>query len=230
MPRTVSAAQATPGSRDGWQVAERRRIPHLAGGSSHRQYRERNMRWSSDITRQLTATSIFMEGAFECVEAVKQSVTTGSCFILWNQVGELGIVCLSIPRTLHSIVDSRFYCFAAAGFKGCDRLAALLHGLGKREAGSGLRRTSAFPMRNPAMRRQIGSVTTGHSPDKISGADFRKRNGIVSGCYAIIRLLEHWKQPRPQPQDAIWHPLFCGSVAEDKLHRIPFWIFCYTEK
>ena len=26
----------------------------------------------------------------------------------------------------------------------------------------GLRRTSAFPMRNPAMRRQIGSVTTGH--------------------------------------------------------------------
>ena len=52
---------------------------------------------------------------------------------------------------------------------------------------SGLRRTSAFPMRNPAMRRQIGSVTTGHSPDKNQRSrDFRKRNGIVSGCYAII--------------------------------------------
>ena len=25
-------------------------IPHCAGGSSHRQYRERNMRWSYDIT------------------------------------------------------------------------------------------------------------------------------------------------------------------------------------
>ena len=42
-------------------------------------------------------------------------------------------------------------------------------------------------MRNPAMRRQIGSVTTGHSPDKNQRSrDFRKRNGIVSGCYAII--------------------------------------------
>ena len=50
-----------------------------------------------------------------------------------------------------------------------------------------LRRTSAFPMRNPAMRRQIGSVTTGHSPGKNQRSrDFRKRNGIVSGCYAII--------------------------------------------
>lgn len=37
------------------------------------------------------------------------------------------------------------------------------------------------------MRRQIGSVTTGHSPDKNQRSrDFRKRNGIVSGCYAII--------------------------------------------
>ncbi len=42
-------------------------------------------------------------------------------------------------------------------------------------------------MRNPAMRRQIGSVTTGHSLDKNQRSrDFRKRNGIVSGCYAII--------------------------------------------
>ena len=42
-------------------------IPHCAGGSSHRQYRERNMRWSYDITGSFTATGIFTEGAFECI-------------------------------------------------------------------------------------------------------------------------------------------------------------------
>ena len=39
----------------------------MHGGSSHRQYRERNMRWSYDIIGSFTATSIFMEGAFECI-------------------------------------------------------------------------------------------------------------------------------------------------------------------
>ena len=39
---------------------------------------------------------------------------------------------------------------------------------------------------NPAMRRQIGSVTTGHSPDKNQRSrDFRQRNGLVSGLSLI---------------------------------------------
>ena len=42
-------------------------VPHCAGGSSHRKYRERNTRWSYDITGSFTATGIFMEGAFECI-------------------------------------------------------------------------------------------------------------------------------------------------------------------
>ena len=42
-----------------------------------------------------------------------------------------------------------------------------------------------------SMRRQIGSVTTGHSPDKNQRSrDFRKRNGIVSGCLSLIHILE----------------------------------------
>ena len=91
-------------------------------------------------------------------------------------------------RTPSMKVDSRFYCFGCGASGDVIDFSALLHGLGKRgRLRSGLRRTSAFPMRNPAMRRQIGSVTTGHSPDKNQRSrDFRKRNGIVPGCYAII--------------------------------------------
>ena len=84
------------------------------------------------------------------------------------------------------------------------------------------------------MRRQIGSVTTGHSPDKNQRSrDFRKRNGIVSGCYAplvtCLAMCACWsigKQHTPHSlRDAIWHPLLWERVAEDKLHRIPFGYF-----
>ena len=47
--------------------AKERQIPHCAGESSHRKYRERNTRWSYDITGSFTVTGIFMEGAFECI-------------------------------------------------------------------------------------------------------------------------------------------------------------------
>ena len=122
-------------------------------------------------------------------EAVKQSVTTRQVASFYGiRVGRNGMVCCPFhnDRTPSMKVDSRFYCFGCGASGDVIDFAALLHGLGKREAAV-LRRTSAFPMRNPAMRRQIGSVTTGHSPDKNQRSrDFRKRNGIVSGCYAII--------------------------------------------
>ena len=121
-------------------------------------------------------------------EAVKQSVTTRQAASFYGiRVGRNGMVCCPFhnDRTPSMKVDSRFYCFGCGASGDVIDFAALLHGLGKLR--SGLRRTSAFPMRNPAMRRQIGSVTTGHSPDKNQRSrDFRKRNGIVSGCYAII--------------------------------------------
>ena len=124
-------------------------------------------------------------------EAVKQSVTTRQAASFYGiRVGRNGMVCCPFhnDRTPSMKVDSRFYCFGCGASGDVIRLfrfARMDWGNGKLR--SGLRRTSAFPMRNPAMRRQIGSVTTGHSPDKNQRSrDFRKRNGIVSGCYAII--------------------------------------------
>ena len=106
-------------------------------------------------------------------EAVKQSVTTRQAASFYGiRVGRNGMVCCPFhnDRTPSMKVDSRFYCFGCGASGDVIDFAALLHGL-----------------RNPAMRRQIGSVTTGHSPDKNQRSrDFRKRNGIVSGCYAII--------------------------------------------
>lgn len=123
-------------------------------------------------------------------EAVKQSVTTRQAASFYGiRVGRNGMVCCPFhnDRTPSMKVDSRFYCFGCGASGDVIDFAALLHGLGNGKLRSGLRRTSAFPMRNPAMRRQIGSVTTGHSPGKNQRSrDFRKRNGIVSGCYAII--------------------------------------------
>ena len=99
-------------------------------------------------------------------EAVKQSVTTRQAASFYGiRVGRNGMVCCPFhnDRTPSMKVDSRFYCFGCGASGDVIDFAALLHGLGKREA---------------AVR---------HSPDKNQRSrDFRKRNGIVSGCYAII--------------------------------------------
>ena len=123
-------------------------------------------------------------------EAVKQSVTTRQAASFYGiRVGRNGMVCCPFhnDRTPSMKVDSRFYCFGCGASGSGSTLPLCCMDWGNGKLRSGLRRTSAFPMRNPAMRRQIGSVTTGHSPDKNQRSrDFRKRNGIVSGCYAII--------------------------------------------
>ena len=67
------------------------------------------------------------------------------------------------------------------------------------------------------MRRQIGSVTTGHSPGKNQRSrDFRKRNGIVSGCYAIISACwsigkQHTPHSRRMPSGK-----FCSECGKPK--------------
>lgn len=123
-------------------------------------------------------------------EAVKQSVTTRQAASFYGiRVGRNGMVCCPFhnDRTPSMKVDSRFYCFGCGASGDVIDFAALLHGLGKREAAVRLAENFGVSYENPAMRRQIGSVTTGHSPDKNQRSrDFRKRNGIVSGCYAII--------------------------------------------
>ena len=163
-------------------------------------------------------------------EAVKQSVTTRQAASFYGiRVGRNGMVCCPFhnDRTPSMKVDSRFYCFGCGASGDVIDFSALLHGLrGNGKLRSGLRRTSAFPMRNPAMRRQIGSVTTGHSPDKNQRSrDFRNGTVLFPGAMRLsapVGALENSIRPTAAVPLA---SLFCGSVAEDKLHRIPFGYF-----
>ena len=117
-------------------------------------------------------------------EAVKQSVTTRQATSFYGiRVGRNGMVCCPFhnDRTPSMKVDSRFYCFGCGASGDVIDFAALLHGLGKREAA--VRLAEDFGV----SYEKSGNVP----PD-------RKRHLASS---------------------------FCGSVAEDKLHRIPFGYF-----
>ncbi len=117
-------------------------------------------------------------------EAVKQSVTTRQAASFYGiRVGRNGMVCCPFhnDRTPSMKVDSRFYCFGCGASGDVIDLAALLHGLGKREAA--VRLAEDFG---------VSYEKSGNAPPD------RKRHN------------------RSQPR---------GSVAEDKLHRIPFGYF-----
>ena len=118
----------------------------------------------------------------------------------------------------------------SSGFRDVIDFAAFFAWIGKREVAVRLAEDSVFPMRNPAMRRQIGSVTTGHSPDKNHGAEI-SGNGTVLFPGAM-RLSAPAGALKATPPHAGCHlaSSFCGSVAEDKLHRIPFGYFVIREK
>lgn len=167
-------------------------------------------------------------------EAVKQSVTTRQAASFYGiRVGRNGMVCCPFhnDRTPSMKVDSRFYCFGCGASGDVIDFAALLHGLGKREAAVRLAEDFGVSYENPAMRRQIGSVTTGHSPDKISGAEI-SGNGTVlfpgaMRLSAPAGALEN--STRPTAAGCHLASSFCGSVAEDKLHRITFGYLLYGE-
>ena len=75
-------------------------------------------------------------------EAVKQSVTTRQAASFYGiRVGRNGMVCCPFhnDRTPSMKVDSRFYCFGCGASGDVIDFAALLHGLGKREAAVRLR-------------------------------------------------------------------------------------------
>lgn len=163
-------------------------------------------------------------------EAVKQSVTTRQAASFYGiRVGRNGMVCCPFhnDRTPSMKVDSRFYCFGCGASGDVIDFSALLHGLGKREAavrlaedfGVSYEKSGNAP---PDRKRHNRSQPRQNQRSR----DFRKRNGIVSGCYAIICAC--WsigKQHTPHSRRMPSGILFCGSVAEDKLHRIPFGYF-----
>ena len=140
-------------------------------------------------------------------EAVKQSVTTRQAASFYGiRVGRNGMVCCPFhnDRTPSMKVDSRFYCFGCGASGDVIDFAALLHGLGKREASQ--------------------QVT---APAKISGAEI-SGNGTVlfpgaMRLSAPAGTLEN--SIRPTAAGCHLASSFCGSVAEDKLHRIPFGYF-----
>ncbi len=148
-------------------------------------------------------------------EAVKQSVTTRQAASFYGiRVGRNGMVCCPFhnDRTPSMKVDSRFYCFA--GLPGCDRLCRFAAWIGKREAavrlaedfGVSYEKSGNAP---PDRKRHNRSQPRQKSAEQ----RFQETERY---CFRVLcdylRLLEHWKTARPQPQDAIWHPLFVEAL------------------
>ena len=130
-------------------------------------------------------------------EAVKQSVTTRQAASFYGiRVGRNGMVCCPFhnDRTPSMKVDSRFYCFGCGASGDVIDFAALLHGLGKREAAVRLAET----VKNRVCRTVSAAQAT-------PGALENSTRPTAAGCHLASS--------------------FCGSVAEDKLHRIPFGYF-----
>ena len=151
-------------------------------------------------------------------EAVKQSVTTRQAASFYGiRVGRNGMVCCPFhnDRTPSMKVDSRFYCFGCGASGDVIDFAALLHGLGKREAavrlaedfGVSYEKSGNAP---PDRKRHNRSQPRQKSAEQ----RFQETERY---CFRVLcdylRLLEHWKTAHaPQPQDAIWHPLFVEAL------------------
>ena len=151
-------------------------------------------------------------------EAVKQSVTTRQAASFYGiRVGRNGMVCCPFhnDRTPSMKVDSRFYCFGCGASGDVIDFAALLHGLGKRETavrlaedfGVSYEKSGNAP---PDRKRHNRSQPRQKSAEQ----RFQETERY---CFRVLcdylRLLEHWKTAyAPQPQDAIWHPLFVEAL------------------
>ena len=113
---------------------------------------------------------------------------------------------------VHSVIDSDEACGASGDV---IDFAALLHGLGKREAavrlaedfGVSYEKSGNAP---PDRKRHNRSQPRQKSAEQ----RFQETERY---CFRVLcdylRLLEHWKTAHaPQPQDAIWHPLFVEAL------------------
>ena len=148
-------------------------------------------------------------------EAVKQSVTTRQAASFYGiRVGRNGMACCPFhnDRTPSMKVDSRYYCFGCGASGDVIDFAASLHGLGKREAAVRLAEDFSIPYDDikPADRKRR------RSPPRQKTADQRFREA-EQHCFRVLcdylHLLERWKtEYTPQPQDAVWHPLFVEAL------------------
>ena len=151
-------------------------------------------------------------------EAVKQSVTTRQAASFYGiRVGRNGMVCCPFhnDRTPSMKVDSRFYCFGCGASGDVVDFAALLHGLGKREAAVRLAKDFGVSYEKPGNAPPDRKRHNRSQPRQKSAE--QRFQETERYCFRVLcdylRLLEHWKTAyAPQPQDAIWHPLFVEAL------------------
>ncbi len=164
-------------------------------------------------------------------EAVKQSVTTRQAASFYGiRVGRNGMVCCPFhnDRTPSMKVDSRFYCFGCGASGDVIDLAALLHGLGKREAavrlaedfGVSYEKSGNAP---PDRKRHNRSQPRQKSAEQRFQETERYCFRVLCDYLRLLEALEN--STRPTAAGCHLASSFCGSVAEDKLHRIPFGYF-----
>ncbi|MCR1917688.1 CHC2 zinc finger domain-containing protein [Frisingicoccus caecimuris] len=154
-------------------------------------------------------------GKFIVFEAVKQSVTTQQAASFYGiRVGRKGMACCPFhnDRTPSMKVDSRFYCFGCGASGDVIDFAASLHGLGKREAAVRLAEDFSIVYDDKTLpdRKRC------RPPPQQKSAEQRFQE-TERYCFRVLcdylRLLEHWKTAyAPQPQDAVWHPLFVEAL------------------
>ncbi|WP_287715477.1 CHC2 zinc finger domain-containing protein [Blautia sp.] len=148
-------------------------------------------------------------------ESVKQSVTTRQAASFYGiRVGRNGMACCPFhnDRTPSMKVDSCFYCFGCGASGDMIDFAASLHGLGKREAAVRLAEDFSIPYddKSPPRRKQ-------NRPQPRRKSVEQRFQETERYCFRVLcdylRLLEHWKTAyAPQPQDAVWHPLFVEAL------------------
>ena len=146
-------------------------------------------------------------------EAVKQSVTTRQAASFYGiRVGRNGMACCPFhnDRTPSMKVDNRFYCFGCGASGDVIDFAASLHGLGKREAAVRLAEDFGVSYEKSGNAPPVRRAPPRPTPEQ----RFRQTEKY---CFRVLsdylHLLEHWKTAyAPQPQDAVWHPLFVEAL------------------
>ena len=163
-------------------------------------------------------------------EAVKQSVTTRQSASYYGiRVGRNGMACCPFhnDRTPSMKVDSRYYCFGCGASWDVIDFAASLHGLGKRDAAFRLAEDFSIPYdgasHTPAAKR---------TPPK--PAPEQMLRWAEKHCFKVLcdylHLLEHWKIGyAPQPQDAVWHPLFVEALQKISYIEYLLYILLFGE-
>ena len=147
-------------------------------------------------------------------EAVKQSVTTRQAASYYGiRVGRNGMACCPFhnDRTPSMKVDSRYYCFGCGASGDVIDFAASLHG-----PYDGASHT-------PAAKR---------TPPKPAPEQRLRR--AEKHCFKVLcdylHLLEHWKIGyAPQPQDAVWHPLFVEALQKISYIEYLLYILLFGE-